>query len=44
MVLEIKDANKNNIYVPELAKINRIQQISPTEKLFDIVFDDKEKH
>jgi sulfhydrogenase subunit gamma (sulfur reductase) len=43
MVLEMKDVNKNNIYVPELARISRTKQLSPTEKLFNIVFEDKSK-
>lgn len=44
MVLELKQKEyKNNIYVPDIAKITKIEQMSPTEKLFTIVFDDKEK-
>lgn len=31
----------NNIYVPEIAKIMRIESVTPTEKLFDISFVDK---
>ncbi|MEA2015184.1 MAG: FAD/NAD(P)-binding protein [Actinomycetota bacterium] len=38
----ISKKNKN-IYVPEIAVINRIQKISPTEKIFDIAFDNKKK-
>jgi sulfhydrogenase subunit gamma (sulfur reductase) len=41
MTLNVKAPDKSNIYTPELARINKIQQISPTEKLFDIVFDDE---
>lgn len=43
MVLEMKDINRNDIYIPEIARISKIQQVSPTEKLFDIVFDDESK-
>lgn len=43
MVLEIKNKDKSNIYIPELAKISKIQQISPTEKLFNIVLEDEKK-
>jgi len=43
MVLEIKEENKNTIYVPDVARINRIDKVSPTEKLFNIVFEDEEK-
>jgi NAD(P)H-flavin reductase len=43
MVLEVKEEGENTIYVPDIAKINRIEQVSPTEKLFNIVFDDDEK-
>ena len=39
--IKYKDkSNKSSIYVPEIARINKIQQISPTEKIFDIVFED----
>jgi len=43
MALDKGDKNKSNIYVPELAVINKIQRISPTEKIFNIAFDNKEK-
>ncbi len=43
MALKIRDADKSNIYVPELARINKIQKVSPTEKLFDIILDDEVK-
>lgn len=35
--------NKDTIYVPDIARITRIKQVTPTEKLFNIVFEDKEK-
>jgi len=31
----------NNIYVPDIAKITRIETVTPTEKLFDVSFIDK---
>ena len=30
--IKYKDKSKSSIYVPEIARINKIQQISPTEK------------
>jgi NAD(P)H-flavin reductase len=46
MTLNIKytekiSSDKSSIYIPEPATINKIQQISPTEKLFDVVFDNE---
>jgi len=44
MVLKTQgEENKNNIYVPDVARITRIEKLSPTEKVFKIVFDDEEK-
>jgi sulfhydrogenase subunit gamma (sulfur reductase) len=44
MVLEAQaNKNKSTIYVPDVARITRIEEISPTEKVFKIVFDDEEK-
>ena len=42
MVLEVKAESKNTIYVPDVARITRIERLSPTEKVFKIVFDDEE--
>ncbi|MFC2159706.1 FAD/NAD(P)-binding protein [Actinomycetota bacterium] len=43
MVLDIKQKNKaTSIYVPEIATITKIEQMSPTEKLFDIKIDNPE--
>ncbi len=43
MVLKAKEENKNSIYVPDIARISRIEKVSPTEKLFNIAFEDEEK-
>jgi sulfhydrogenase subunit gamma (sulfur reductase) len=44
MVLKTQgEENKNTIYVPDVARITRIENLSPTEKVFKIVFDDEEK-
>ncbi|MDD5621794.1 MAG: FAD/NAD(P)-binding protein [Actinomycetota bacterium] len=43
MVLKTKNENKNSIYVPDIARISRIEKLSPTEKLFNIAFEDEEK-
>ena len=44
MVLEKQvKKNKNTIYVPDVARITRIEKLSATEKVFKIVFDDEEK-
>ena len=43
MVLDIKQKNEaTSIYVPEIATITKIEQMSPTEKLFDIKIDNPE--
>ncbi len=43
MVLDIKDKKVlNKLYVPETAKIARIDQMTSTEKLFKIVFEDEQ--
>ena len=40
MVLDLKQKSEvTSIYVPEIATITKIQQMSPTEKLFDIKID-----
>jgi sulfhydrogenase subunit gamma (sulfur reductase) len=44
MVLKMQgEENENTIYVPDIARITRIEKLSPTEKVFKIVFDDEEK-
>ncbi|MBE3089767.1 MAG: FAD/NAD(P)-binding protein [Actinobacteria bacterium] len=44
MVLGVQEEeSKSTIYVPDIAKIRRIKQISPIEKVFRIVLDDEEK-
>src|SRR3989304_6269255 len=44
MVLEAQaNKNKSTIYVPDVARITRIEEISPKEKVFKIVFDDEER-
>src|SRR4030042_2145494 len=43
MVLKAKEENKNSIYVPDIARISRIEKVSPTEKLFNISFEDEGK-
>ena len=43
MVLKAKEENKNSIYVPDIARISRIEKVSPTEKLFNIAFEDEGK-
>jgi NAD(P)H-flavin reductase len=43
MVLDIKQKNEaTSIYVPEIATITKIEQMSPTEKLFDIKINNPE--
>lgn len=43
MVLELKQKSEaTSIYVPEIATITKIEQVSPTEKLFDIKIDNPE--
>ena len=43
MVLELKQKSEaTSIYVPEIATITKIRQMSPTEKLFDIKIDNPE--
>ena len=43
MVLDIKQkSDATSIYVPEIATITKIEQMSPTEKLFDIKIDNPE--
>ena len=43
MVLDIKQKSEaTSIYVPEIATITKIEQMSPTEKLFDIKIDNPE--
>lgn len=42
MVLEVNADSKNTIYTPDVARITRIERLSPTEKVFKIVFDDEE--
>lgn len=43
MVLELKQKSEaTSIYVPEIATITKIEQMSPTEKLFDIKIDNPE--
>ena len=43
MVLELKQKSEaTSIYVPEIATITKIEQMSPTEKLFDIKIDNTE--
>jgi NAD(P)H-flavin reductase len=43
MVLELKQKSEaTSIYVPEIATITNIEQMSPTEKLFDIKIDNPE--
>jgi len=43
MVLDLKQKNEAaSIYVPEIATITKIEQVSPTEKLFDIRIDNPE--
>lgn len=44
MVLKTQgEDNKKTLYVPDVARITRIEKLSPTEKVFKIVFDDEEK-
>lgn len=44
MVLDIKEnKSKSTIYVPDIATIKKVEQLSPIEKLFTIVFDDPKK-
>jgi sulfhydrogenase subunit gamma (sulfur reductase) len=44
MVLKTQDEeNKSTLYVPDVARITRIEKLSSTEKVFKIVFDDEEK-
>lgn len=42
MVFEVNADSKNTIYTPDVARITRIEWLSPTEKVFKIVFDDEE--
>lgn len=42
MVFEVNADSKNTIYTPDVARITRIERLSPTEKVFKIVFDDEE--
>jgi len=43
MVLDLKQKSEaTSIYVPDIATITKIEQMSPTEKLFDIKIDDPE--
>jgi len=43
MVLELKQKSEaTSIYVPEIATITKIEQMSPSEKLFDIKIDNPE--
>ncbi len=43
MVLDLKQKSEaGSIYVPEIATITKIEQMSPSEKLFDIKIDDPE--
>ncbi len=43
MVFELKQKSEaTSIYVPEIATITKIEQMSPTEKLFDIKIDNPE--
>lgn len=42
MGLEVNADSKNTIYTPDVARITRIERLSPTEKVFKIVFDDEE--
>lgn len=35
--------SKKTIYVPDIAKITRIEEVTPTEKLFNIVFEEPKK-
>jgi len=42
MSLEVNADSKNTIYTPDVARITRIEWLSPTEKVFKIVFDDEE--
>ena len=43
MVLDLKQKSElTSIYVPEIAAITKIEQMSPTEKLFDIKIDNPE--
>lgn len=43
MVLELKQKSEaTSIYVPEIATITKVEQMSPTEKLFDIKIDNPE--
>ncbi|TET15758.1 MAG: oxidoreductase [Actinobacteria bacterium] len=42
MSLEVNADSKNTIYTPDVARITRIERLSPTEKVFKIVFDDEE--
>lgn len=42
MALEVNADSKNTIYTPDVARITRIERLSPTEKVFKIVFDDEE--
>ena len=43
MVLKLKQKSEaTSIYVPEIATITKIEQMSPTEKLFDIKIDNPE--
>lgn len=42
MFLEVNADSKNTIYTPDVARITRIERLSPTEKVFKIVFDDEE--
>jgi sulfhydrogenase subunit gamma (sulfur reductase) len=41
MVMDVMNKKESDIYVPEIAVISRIQKTSPTEKIFDIIFENK---
>jgi NAD(P)H-flavin reductase len=44
MVLELnEETTSKNIYVPDIARITRIEQLTPTEKLFKLTFEDEKR-
>ena len=44
MVIELeKETINGNIYVPDIARITRIEQLTPTEKLFKLVFENEKR-
>ncbi len=43
MVMDVINRKESSIYVPEIAVVSRMQKTSPTEKIFDIAFENKKK-